>query len=133
MISYRLKCENDHIFDSWFKSSADFDKLVKAGLVECVSCGSSHVEKTLMAPNTTNKRENNTRHPMEVLKKQVKEQLKDAKNVGWQFAKEARAIHYGDKEAKPIYGKTEPQEAIELIKEGVNILPVPFDPDAKEN
>ncbi len=86
-----------------------------------------------MSPNTTTKRENRSENPVQAYKKQVKEQLKDAKNVGWQFAKEARAIHYGDKEAKPIYGKTEPQEAVELIKEGVNILPVPFDPDAKEN
>ncbi len=133
MISYRLKCEHGHEFDSWFKSSADYEKLLKAGLVECVSCGSSRVEKSLMAPNTSVARENKTPNPMEIYRKQVKEQLKGARNVGWQFAKEARAIHHGDKEAESIYGKADPQEAMELIKEGVQILPMPFDPDAKEN
>ncbi len=136
MISYRLKCKHDHAFDSWFKSSEDFEKLRKAGLVECAICGSTEVEKSLMAPNTSVKRENKAPHPpnpMEQYRKQVKEHLKDAKNVGWQFAKEARAIHYGDKEAKPIYGKTEPEEAKALVDEGVRILPMPFDPEAKEN
>lgn len=65
--------------------------------------------------------------------KDMKAKMKDAKNVGWSFAGEARAMHYGDKEAAPIYGRTEPEEAIELIKEGIHIAPLPFDPDAKEN
>lgn len=133
MISYRLKCNNDHIFDSWFKSSEDFDKLQKKGLVECGLCGSTTVEKTLMAPHTPLRRQNAEPNPLEIYKKQIKEQLKGAKNVGWQFAKEARAIHYGDKENTPIYGKTEPEDALDLIKEGVRIAPLPFDPDEKEN
>lgn len=136
MISYRIKCENDHIFDAWFKSSEDFDKLQAKGLVECAVCGSVEVEKTLMAPHTTTKRENRLDpppHPMAAYRKEVKEHLKNAKNVGWQFAQEARAIHYGDKENTPIYGKTEPQEAVELLQEGVQIAHLPFDPDEKEN
>ncbi len=86
-----------------------------------------------MAPNTTAKRENKTPHPMALYRKKVKEELKGAKNVGWKFAQEARAIHNGDREKTPIYGKTEPEEAMKLINEGVNIAPIPFDPDGKEN
>lgn len=133
MISYRLKCENHHEFDSWFKSSGDFDRLKALNLVECDLCGSTSVEKSLMAPRTKTNRQNKEPNPLEVYKKNIQKELKGAKNVGWQFAQEARAIHYGDKENTAIYGKTEPEEAIKLLNEGVKIAPLPFDPDAKEN
>lgn len=86
-----------------------------------------------MAPNVPSRKQADKQMSLEATLKAAKESLKGAKNVGWQFAKEARAIHYGDKEDKPIYGRTEPKEAIELIKEGINIAPLPFDPDAKDN
>ncbi len=133
MISYRLKCENEHEFNSWFKSSSDYERLKTAGLLECTLCGSHQVEKSLMAPSTTNQRQNTEPNPLQVYKKHIQEQLKNAKNVGWQFAQEARAIHYGDKENAAIYGKTEPKEAMELLKEGIKISSLPFDPDAKDN
>lgn len=50
MINYSLKCADGHSFDSWFQSAAAFDKLAKAGLVTCSFCGSSNVEKAIMAP-----------------------------------------------------------------------------------
>ncbi|APG48086.1 DUF1178 family protein [Phaeobacter porticola] len=50
MIQYALKCADGHSFDSWFQSAAAFDKLAAAGMVACVQCGSSLVEKAIMAP-----------------------------------------------------------------------------------
>lgn len=50
MIQFSLKCENDHRFDSWFQSGDAFDKLKTAGMVSCAICGSTHVEKAIMAP-----------------------------------------------------------------------------------
>ncbi|MFV1463207.1 MULTISPECIES: DUF1178 family protein [unclassified Phaeobacter] len=50
MIQYALKCAEGHSFDSWFQSAAAFDKLVAAGMVACAQCGSSQVEKAIMAP-----------------------------------------------------------------------------------
>jgi len=50
MIKYRLKCDAGHRFDSWFASAGAFDTLVKAGHVACVECGSTQVQKELMAP-----------------------------------------------------------------------------------
>ena len=50
MISYTLKCENDHRFDSWFQSADAFDKLCGAGMVTCPRCQSVQVEKAIMAP-----------------------------------------------------------------------------------
>lgn len=89
--------------------------------------------KGLMAPQVSTKDAVDQSQLLKSAIEAAKENLKGAKNVGWQFAKEARAIHYGDKEEKPIYGRTEPNEAIELIKEGIQIAPLPFDPDAKDN
>jgi len=50
MIRYTLKCQNDHSFDSWFKSADGFDVLTAAGQVSCPVCDSTHVTKALMAP-----------------------------------------------------------------------------------
>jgi len=51
MIRYSLICDGKHTFESWFQSSAAFDKQVKRGLVACPACGSVKVEKALMTPN----------------------------------------------------------------------------------
>jgi hypothetical protein len=54
MIHYQLRCESSadesHAFDGWFKDSAAFDKLAKAGLVQCPVCGGTKVARALMAP-----------------------------------------------------------------------------------
>ncbi|WP_281954689.1 DUF1178 family protein [Pseudophaeobacter arcticus] len=50
MINYSLKCAQGHSFDSWFQSASAFDKLAAAGLVACAFCGSTEVEKAIMAP-----------------------------------------------------------------------------------
>jgi hypothetical protein len=50
MIHYALNCEKGHIFESWFQSSAAYDKQAKRGLVSCPICGSVKVEKAIMAP-----------------------------------------------------------------------------------
>lgn len=51
MIRYQLSCPQSHAFEGWFQSSAAFDVQVKKKLVTCPSCGSSKVQKALMAPN----------------------------------------------------------------------------------
>lgn len=55
MIHYQLRCESSaddgpHAFDGWFKDSAAFEKLAKAGMVECPVCGGTKVSRALMAP-----------------------------------------------------------------------------------
>jgi hypothetical protein len=51
MIRYALVCDRRHEFEIWFKNSADYDKQVKRSLVSCPNCGSTKVEKALMAPS----------------------------------------------------------------------------------
>src|SRR5262245_6679198 len=50
MIRYALACDEGHAFESWFASSATYDRQVKRGLVSCPVCNSTKVEKAIMAP-----------------------------------------------------------------------------------
>lgn len=50
MIRYTLKCDQNHSFDGWFASAEAFDRLRAAAMVGCTFCGSTQVEKALMAP-----------------------------------------------------------------------------------
>jgi hypothetical protein len=55
--------------------------------------------------------------------------VKNADNVGERFPNEARKMHYGDIEHRPIYGEASPEEARELIDEGIEVSPLPVLPD----
>ena len=55
--------------------------------------------------------------------------VKNADNVGERFPNEARKMHYGDIEHRPIYGEASPEEARALIDEGVEVSPLPVLPD----
>jgi hypothetical protein len=55
--------------------------------------------------------------------------VKNADNVGEQFPNEARKMHYGDIEHRPIYGEASVQEARELVEEGIQVAPIPVLPD----
>jgi hypothetical protein len=46
--------------------------------------------------------------------------------VGDNFAEEARKIHYGEAEARGIYGETTPDEAEDLKEEGVSFASIPW-------
>ena len=51
MIVFDLKCENTHVFEAWFGSSAGYEEQKERGLVECPTCGSKNISKAIMAPN----------------------------------------------------------------------------------
>ena len=63
MIKYALICEQRHEFESWFANSAAYDKQAKRGLVSCPACGSSKVEKAIMAPRLSGTRKGSQRTP----------------------------------------------------------------------
>ena len=55
--------------------------------------------------------------------------VKNADNVGNKFPEEARKMHYGEVEHRSIYGEASPEEARDLIEEGVELHPLPVLPD----
>ena len=129
MIRFTLKCDKDHSFESWFKSGEAFDKLLAAGMVACTDCGSTQVQKTLMAPSVRTKdaRPLAAQTEREAAIARLRDEVeKNSDYVGGQFATEARAMHYGDKPERNIYGETKPEEAIKLLEEGIPVAPLPF-------
>ena len=64
--------------------------------------------------------------------KELRDHLtKNADNVGTKFPEEARKMHYGEAEHRSIYGEASPQEAKELLDEGVELHPLPVLPDER--
>ena len=153
MIRYNLRCDAGHAFESWFQSSSAYESQEKRKLVNCPACGSTKVERAIMAPQIVSKKKDRA-EPAPVsastdvaapastplmmaqereLRAKLKELrdhiVKNADNVGERFPNEARKMHYGDIEHRPIYGEASPEEARSLIDEGVEVSPLPVLPD----
>src|SRR6266446_1907640 len=50
MIVFNLTCGNDHPFEGWFGSTADFEQQQQSKLLSCPVCGSDRVNKAIHAP-----------------------------------------------------------------------------------
>ncbi|RGE45054.1 DUF1178 family protein [Comamonas testosteroni] len=48
----------------------------------------------------------------------------NTENVGKHFAEEARRMHYGEVEDRAIRGQTSTEEALELLEEGIAVVPL---------
>ena len=133
MIKYTLNCNNGHQFDSWFSDSASFERLREKGHLECAICSSKKVTKSLMAPVVKPKKKETLLSKQSALEKEIKalkqKIMATATDVGENFSAEARAMHYGEKEEKPIVGKTTVDEAKELAEEGIPFTPLPWSDD----
>lgn len=131
MIRYNLICIHDHEFEGWFSSSSDYDEQAASGLLSCPSCGTKKVEKAIMAPavKTARKseaRDEKTAMAMTAMAAKIRSEIgKNCDNVGDNFAEEARAIHYGEKPERGIYGSATPEQTAELKDEGIEAHPLP--------
>jgi hypothetical protein len=54
------------------------------------------------------------------------EALKQSRWVGSDFAEQSRAQHYGEREVETIHGQATPEQAQDLIEEGIAVMPLPF-------
>jgi hypothetical protein len=159
MIRYALACERKHNFEIWFSDSGDYDRQRKRGLVTCPVCDSKKVEKAIMAPAIARggkKRSEPIEAPrpapeatpapapenVAMISPQEQEfrsklkELRDhltanADNVGKKFPEEARKMHYGETPHRSIYGEASPQEAKDLVDEGIEFHPLPVLPDER--
>jgi len=156
MIRYTLVCDKAHEFESWFADSAAYDKQAKRKLIACPQCGSTSVEKAIMAPRlssaTKAKGEREAppppaapapdKAPVAMLSpherelrsklKELRDHLtKNAENVGTKFPEQARKMHYGETEHRSIYGEASPEDAKELAEEGIEFHPLPILPDER--
>lgn len=134
MIRYALICDEDHGFEAWFSTSSDYDTQVQRGLVECPHCASTDIRKQIMAPSVrTARKAEAAREPtasgapdLETLARKVQAHIRSNYDyVGDNFAKEATAIHDGEKPERLIYGETTPEERETLSEAGVPCAPLP--------
>lgn len=136
MIRYSLHCAEGHDFDSWFQSAEAFDTLADAGHLTCAVCGSSDVTKALMAPKVSNAKPSLTKpaNEQEAAIEAIRDKVEaSATYVGGGFAKEARAMHEGEKPDRAIWGQANATEAKALIDDGISVAPLPFGPRNKAN
>lgn len=132
MISYNLRCQKGHEFEGWFRDSAAFDEQAGDGQLLCPTCQSRKVEKAIMAPavagtKKTRAREERRTRFVTGLRKYLET---NGDYVGAGFPEEARKIHYGESKHRLIYGEASVKEARELLEEGVEVSPLPPDPES---
>jgi hypothetical protein len=142
MILFDLACRNGHVFEAWFASGAAFESLRKARKIGCPDCGDHQVKKAPMAPRIGKggKEEapvkavagkpgmpTEMRQALRKLREMVES---NCDYVGPRFSDEARAIHYGEREARAIYGEASQDEAKALSEEGIEVARIPWLPRA---
>ena len=143
MILYDLKCGKGHVFEAWFRDSAAYDDQAARKAVVCPMCGSKKVAKAPMAPRLA--RSHDDKPPaavpaapaapteaqvkyMQMLTELRRKVEENCDYVGPAFPEEARKIHYGEAEARSIYGEATPEEAEKLAEEGVEFGKIPWVP-----
>jgi hypothetical protein len=162
MIHYQLRCTStaeEHAFDGWYRDSAAFEALAKAGMVDCPVCGGSQVSRALMAPAIPKKGRPSRNAvvpapppppapapeaPQQVpaaagpmpaqlramLQKLRAEVERNCDYVGADFAEEARRMERGDSERRGIFGEASEAEAEALREEGIEVARIPWVPRA---
>lgn len=158
MIRYALRCGADHEFESWFRDSSAYESQRKRKLVACPACGSTQVEKALMAPSLgrgtrksaedaspsappvgpapdapqpvalMSEREQELRRMLRAVREQV---VRNSDYVGEDFAALARRMHDGEVEKRSIYGEASPDEVKSLIEDDIEVHPLPNLPDER--
>ncbi|MCC7080633.1 MAG: DUF1178 family protein [Burkholderiales bacterium] len=139
---FDLLCANDHRFEGWFASGADFEQQRNLGYIACPMCGDSQVVK-VPAASYVNTRASDRSVKSEradeavpahtqyanfrssILAKVVEYVVKNTEDVGREFPEEARKIHYGESPERKIRGTASTQEVSELREEGIEVVALP--------
>ena len=148
---FDLQCDHGHLFEGWFGSHEDYDSQEARGLVTCPVCQSGSVVKRLSAPHLNvghfsdaqampassasdaGSRELVTATPesgqlvqlQAAILQQMREFIRKTENVGDRFADEARRIHEGSADERPIRGVATHEEREALAEEGIAVVALP--------
>lgn len=128
-----LRCSHDHGFEGWFGSEAEFQDQLARGLVGCPLCGDVAIEKMPSAPRLNLGAEQPAPTPpappqndeRQRVWAAMRQALANAEDVGERFVDEARRMHHGETEHRQIRGQASVADALELLEEGVPVLPLP--------
>ncbi len=150
MIKFSLRCSNEHSFESWFRSNEAYDSLGAAGMLSCPECGCTEIRKNMMTPGlglsfggtppeapeapASPPASATTKSPKAQALHELKKWVENnSEYVGTRFANEARAIHDGESPKRSIHGEANLAEAVELLEEGMPVLPLPWPNKQKTN
>lgn len=144
MIVFDLKCGGEHVFEAWFSSSTSFEDQRDRDLIACPVCGDTQIAKAVMAPSVAakgNRRDAAADVPvasggtgadaerkalLSALAKMQSALIEDSTWVGKDFDSKARAMEAGDIERMTIHGQVTTEEAAELVRDGIGVMPLPF-------
>ena len=144
---FDLHCPLDHVFEGWFASEEDFRSQLDRGLVECPMCGSKELRKGLSAPRLNlgaqpaaaapapvpDEGDRRKLHALQAAWLEVSRKIAaKTEDVGERFAEEALRMHKGEEPERPIRGQATPQQAMELLEEGVPVMPLALPKSSKE-
>ena len=150
-----LQCQHGHVFEGWFGSEDDFQSQKQRGLVQCPLCADIRIDKRLSAPRlnlgarepTATPVASSVSHaasdtPVEASTlppalqaawlQLARKVVTHTEDVGARFADEARRMHHGEIQERAIRGQATAQEALQLLDEGIAVMPLPLPTAAKE-
>ena len=139
MIVFNLICKICSTeFEGWFQSTQEFDNQKRKKIINCPSCNSTTIKKTLTTPNLSTK--SNSKKEIKIkkamannIKKYKKIVEKNFEYVGDKFTEEAKKMKYGEKKERPIYGEATIEQTKELAEEEIDVVPLPWAPTKKTN
>jgi hypothetical protein len=145
MIIFDLQCVNDHRFEGWFKNTSEFESQLKRAMIQCPICGSEQIAKLPSASHLSlgkavsqptlapqNKAAPYTQD-MHVFLRKLHEHVKQHfEDMGNEFAREAKRMHYGEIEERNIRGNATKEEVKELHEEGITAFALPDFPDKEK-
>jgi hypothetical protein len=142
VIIFDLACDQDHRFEGWFASAADYDRQAKDKLVQCPLCGSDDTRRVASAAHVrTSVGSSDEERPdaerqdaphgvarlsSRALARIVRFIVENTEDVGREFPEEARRIHYRETPPRQIRGTASPDEVAELTEEGLEVISLPF-------
>lgn len=148
-ILYQLRCDNQHLFEGWFPSIAQFESQKQQGLLRCPMCGIVAVDRAIMSPSVgKGKKESSGKttrsHRLKQLQQEIrsnsemmmgsriKDMMRNVRDiikrecefVGDRFVEEVKKCEQGKRDDL-FYGTPTKQESKQLIEEGVDLFVVP--------
>lgn len=141
MIVLNILCDSGHRFEGWFASADAFRSQCERKLVNCPECNTAMVRLLPSAPYV--RRAAQDVMPGDAVTKPASAQpmpdapvlarmyhalvqvARQAENVGERFPEEARRIHYDEAPARNIRGVASADETLELLDEGILVMPAP--------
>jgi hypothetical protein len=127
-----LRCANEHGFEGWFASEADFAVQLERGQVECPFCEDRAIVRLPSAPRLNLSGQSAPAvdsalvTTQQVWLRAVRHVIENTEDVGDRFPEEARRIHYGEMPQRGIRGRASSEEAQALRDEGIEVAALPM-------